>query len=460
MTVHRPSQERPDDQERLIIFTRYPEPGRTKTRLIPALGPEGAARVHREMTRHTLRWAEEVARPVSRSLEVRFEGGSRGLMQQCFGAHFDYHPQADGDLGQRLAAAFADAFQSGVRRTVIVGTDCPGITPRLVETALARLREHDLVLGPATDGGYYLIGLTREIPPLFARIPWGTSAVLSETLRVAENLQLSTSLLEPLDDVDRPEDIEVWNREKNETGLPEAEPRISIVIPTLNEADCLGETLRVAGRANNVETLVVDADSRDATSSVAQEYNVRVIEAPRGRAVQMNAGASAATGQILLFLHADTRLPEGFDRHVRTLLAEPGVAAGAFQFCIAGAGRSLRLIQRATNLRARLLQMPYGDQTLFLNRDTFRRLGGFSEMPILEDFDLVRRLRRVGRVAIAPADAVTSARRWHDLGPWRTTWINQMVLLGHYLGVAPGRLADWYHDGRSDDRPARALPGR
>jgi hypothetical protein len=140
-------------------------------------------------------------------------------------------------------------------------------------------------------------------------------------------------------------------------------------------------------------------------------------------------------------------------------LARPGVAAGAFRLRIDGAGRSLRLIQRIANLRAACLQMPYGDQALFLHHDTFDQLGGFAELPILEDFDLVRRLRRLGRVAIAPAEVVTSARRWCRLGPWRTTWINQIVLLGHYLGVRPQRLADWYGDGRGDNQAARALPG-
>ena len=118
--------------------------------------------------------------------------------------------------------------------------------------------------------------------------------------------------------------------------------------------------------------------------------------------------------------------------------------AGAFRLQIDGAGRWLRLIERVANLRARYLHMPYGDQAVFLRRETFESLGGFADLPIMEDYELSRRLRRRGRIELADASAVTSARRWQTLGPWRTTWINQMIVLGYHLGVSPERLARWY----------------
>jgi len=145
-----------------------------------------------------------------------------------------------------------------------------------------------------------------------------------------------------------------------------------------------------------------------------------------------------------LFLHADTRLPEGFDAHVRRALGQPRVVAGAFRLRIDGPQRTLRLIECGVNLRSRCLQMPYGDQALFLKAETFRTVGGFPELPIMEDFELVRRLRRHGRIAIADAAVTTSARRWNAFGALRTTWTNQMVIIGYYLGVSPGRLARQY----------------
>ncbi len=415
---------------RLLIFTRYPEPGTTKSRLIPALGAEGAARLQREMTRHTLGWARHLGEAVS--VEVLFEGGDRQRMQACFGNELTYRPQGDGDLGARLKKAAADAMENQSDRVVIVGSDCPELSAELTRTAFDRLAENDLVLGPAVDGGYYLVGLGREVPGLFEGIDWGTDRVFEQTLAAARRLGLSVATLPVLADVDRPEDLHLWQR-------------ISVIIPTLNEAVCLKETLQTLRAGSNVETLLVDAGSTDATLEIARSSGATILQTTGGRARQMNAAAAAAEGQILLFLHADTRLPEQFDRHVRETLARPGVIGGAFRLRIAGRRKSFRLISRGANCRARFLRMPYGDQALFLRREVFESLGGFAEMPFMEDYEFVRRLRRRGQILLADAEVITSNRRWEALGPWRTTWINQMMVLGYHLGISPTRLCRWYH---------------
>jgi rSAM/selenodomain-associated transferase 1 len=201
--------------DRLIIFTRHPEPGKTKTRLIPVLGIQGAVDLHRQMIDHTLTWARQLKNSSGVSLEVRYEGGDERQVRQWLGPDISCSPQADGDLGARMARAFNEAFSAGVERVIIVGTDIPGLTGDLVKTAFEALMKNDLVLGPAKDGGYYLIGLRRPIPQLFGEIPWGTGEVLAVTLKIADGLKLQTFLLEPLDDVDRPEDLAVWERVKS-----------------------------------------------------------------------------------------------------------------------------------------------------------------------------------------------------------------------------------------------------
>jgi len=199
---------------RLIIFTRYPEPGKTKTRLIPALGPEGAVDLHRQMVDSTLTWARQLKSNSVVSLEVCYEGGDERLVRQWLGPDIPCCPQRNGDLGARMAQAFHEAFSVGMARVIIVGTDCPGLTGDLVRTAFEALSDNDVVLGPAKDGGYYLIGLRKPVPHLFGGIPWGTGDVLPKTLRFAADLNLQVYLLEALDDVDRPEDLDIWEQKK------------------------------------------------------------------------------------------------------------------------------------------------------------------------------------------------------------------------------------------------------
>jgi rSAM/selenodomain-associated transferase 2/rSAM/selenodomain-associated transferase 1 len=430
--------------QRLMIFTRFPEPHRSKTRLIPALGPVGAAVLQREMTRHTLRRAQEFAKWKQVPVEVHFDGGSEDQMEQCFGTGRCYRPQSGGDLGSRMRGAFERAFGEGIRRAVIVGTDCPGASAQVLRTAFDRLEDHDLVLGPATDGGYYLIGLRRPAPQLFAGISWGSETVLEATLRAAHEVGLSTSLLQRLTDVDRPQDLHVWRRARRRFAADLNDAQISLIIPALNEEAPLDKTLRCLQGATNVETIVVDGGSQDRTREIARSRACHVLTTEAGRARQMNAGAAAAGGSILLFLHADTRLPERFAEHVRKALAKPAVAAGAFRLRLDAPGWPLRVVETAINLRSRWLAMPYGDQAIFLPADAFYLAGAFADVPILEDFELVRRLQRRGRIAILSPPVVTSARRWQARGVWRTTWINQRVVLGYYLGVPPKRLARWY----------------
>ncbi|MBP1715652.1 MAG: hypothetical protein H6Q42_3855, partial [Deltaproteobacteria bacterium] len=138
--------------DRLIIFVRYPEPGKTKTRLIPALGPEGAADLHRRMSEHTLAWTRKLQNASAVSLEIRFAGGNENRFHQWLGSDIPCFHQGNGDLGERMARAFNEAFQAGMSRVILVGTDCPDLTEGLVEKALEALNHHDVVLGPARDG--------------------------------------------------------------------------------------------------------------------------------------------------------------------------------------------------------------------------------------------------------------------------------------------------------------------
>ncbi|OFV93249.1 MAG: glycosyltransferase [Acidobacteria bacterium RIFCSPLOWO2_02_FULL_61_28] len=221
--------------------------------------------------------------------------------------------------------------------------------------------------------------------------------------------------------------------------------RISVIIPALNEAGVIAGALASAAAEPDAELIVVDGGSRDATAEIARSHGATVVTAPLGRACQMNAGAHIATGEYLLFLHADTRLAPRYADEVRRILGLPGVAAGAFELKIDGTGWGLRLVERAANLRSRLLELPLGDQAFFLKAALFRSLGGYSEIPLLEDLELARRLRRRGRIVTASIPALTSARRWESVGPLRATLLNQFFLLAYLAGIPPRQIATWYY---------------
>ena len=181
----------PEDlRERLIVFTRYPEPGTTKTRMIPELGAAGAAELQRQMTEHIISRVNQVCGIHPLAIEIRHEGGTRKQMRQWLGTGFSYCPQGSGDIGLRMGRAFLDAFEQGWETVVVIGSDIPDITAKIIQKAFKVLIDHDLALGPAGDGGYYLIGVHRRAfrhwnPRLFTDIEWGTENVLPQTLTIA-----------------------------------------------------------------------------------------------------------------------------------------------------------------------------------------------------------------------------------------------------------------------------------
>jgi rSAM/selenodomain-associated transferase 2 len=218
---------------------------------------------------------------------------------------------------------------------------------------------------------------------------------------------------------------------------------ISVIIPTLNEAACLAGTLRSLRSHKPHEIIVADGGSTDETRVAAAEADV-FLEAPRGRARQMNVGAARATGDLLLFLHADCTLEDGALAEGERLLGSPGVSAGCFTMTVTAGGPLYRLIDACATARVRLTGLAYGDQGLFLARRRFERLGGFPEVRLMEDVLFSRQLRREGRVVVASRRVYVSARRWQRVGLVRQTLRNWTLTALTAGGVHPDRLAAFY----------------
>lgn len=241
--------------------------------------------------------------------------------------------------------------------------------------------------------------------------------------------------------------------------------RLTIVVPTLNEANELGATLDAvwdhARGGVRPHVHVVDGGSTDGTKRIARRHGAKFHVVRGGRGAQCAHGASLANSDgNLLFLHADTTLPMGYDTAINSALTSPQVACGAFSLGLRTSERNfaLRFVAWGANVRSRVAGLPYGDQGLFVRHSTLRTAGGYPRQPFLDDYELVRRLKahartrkrdgtvgETGSGVIILKDAVlTSARRWHRFGVLRTTMMNQLVLVGYHLGVPVSRLKDWY----------------
>jgi rSAM/selenodomain-associated transferase 2 len=225
-------------------------------------------------------------------------------------------------------------------------------------------------------------------------------------------------------------------------------PSVSIIIPVFHEAAVIDLTLAGLRRqtfAGNMEIVVVDASPQGDTLGAIQDKRIKKTHGKKGRGAQMNRGAEIAGGDIFLFLHADTALGEGALEKAAAVCADPDIAGGAFDLGIDSEGPVYRIIERAASLRSRITRIPYGDQAIFLKAGLFRQIGGFRDIPIMEDVDLMRRVKRSGaRIEILPIRVFTSARRWEREGVVFCTLRNWSLIAFYLLGSPPDRLARFY----------------
>jgi rSAM/selenodomain-associated transferase 2 len=221
-------------------------------------------------------------------------------------------------------------------------------------------------------------------------------------------------------------------------------PYVSVIIPALNESKHMRAAVDSA-KDPEAEIIVVDGGSEDDTAEIAQKAGAFVIDFPKGRAIQQNRGAAAARGHVLLFLHADTFLPQEYLTFVFDTLLDTKDVLGAFRLKTDQKGPMMRLVEICTQLRARFLKRPYGDQGLFMRKSLFEAQEAFPAVALGEDLLLVRRFAKKGRIRIANAHVMTSARRWEDLGILRTSLVNQVVVSGLWLGISKRTLSNIYH---------------
>lgn len=223
---------------------------------------------------------------------------------------------------------------------------------------------------------------------------------------------------------------------------------ISVIIPTLNEAETIAETLLHLRCGGSCEVIVVDGGSTDGTPELVRPQADLFLSAGRGRARQMNAGAQAATGEVLLFLHADTILPQGFPALLEHALQNPEVVGGRFDVRLDAEGWPFRMVETLMNVRSRVSRVATGDQAIFVRREVFLALGGYHEAELMEDLELSYRLKRQGKIVCLRERVVTSARRWQRNGIARTIVLMWALRFLYFVGISPNHLKTFYADTR------------
>lgn len=218
---------------------------------------------------------------------------------------------------------------------------------------------------------------------------------------------------------------------------------VSVIIPTLNEADTVKDALISVGQGG--ELIVVDAGSHDSTIKIASRFTEKIILSERGRGNQMDRGAREAKGDVLLFLHADTKLPEDWKDQITDALKDDMIIGGGFRLKIDSRKICFRIMEKIINWRSKYLGLIYGDQAIFARRDAFFAVGGFMGLPLMEDVDFIKRLKSKGTVILLDADVSTSSRHWEKKGILITTLRNWIFLGLYCLGVSPEKLYKWYY---------------
>lgn len=436
-------------QNALIVFMKAPVLGRVKTRLAQSIGEASATALYRLMCEQLL----SLSVPSNCDVIIAYDAEAKADLPSYLEGKTLFYQTGDG-LGERMHNAFEWAFSKGYESAILVGSDIPEVTEHLLEEAFGLLAQNDAILSPTHDGGYYLIGFQHKTfcKAAFEGIAYSQSDVYANTLLKLVHLRVAQGVI--LRDIDTLDDLRTFLKTAFSSPLCdfakhalEALPKISVVIPVYHEDETLQYSiahLRAMAYTQSYEIIVVDTYDVTTLNRLKLE-NVHCAYAQQGRANQMNEGALKARGEVLLFLHADTHLPHHWDRWVLQALEHH--KAGAFSLGIDDKHPLLRCIEHMANFRTSITKIPYGDQAHFFQTSCFKHLKGYKNIPLMEDVEMMKRLKQRGeKIALLKPKVLTSARRWHKEGILYTTPRNRTLSFLYWLGVSPKHLVKRYKE--------------
>ncbi len=420
----------------LLIFLRYPDAGKVKRRLSEEVGSERAAEVYEKLIRRTLGVACDFKRRAPEARVVLFHTPQDAVekLKNKFSGPWEFCPQQGEHLGERMANALRAAFATGANKAVLIGTDLSDIEATDIEGAFRNIGEKVAVLGPAADGGFYLIGTDRPIDAPLDFSTWGTGEVFPRTVRELEANGFRIHLAAERHDVDCKSDLDRLGGDFLFAGS------LSIIIPTLADAQKLSPLLLYLESSlwPGDEIVVVQGGAFDKVALRRISPSLAVVSTGKGRGIQQNAGAILSRGTILFFLHDDSIPPPEFPYLIRRACRDYHAALGCFKLRFLPSNRALGLIAAWANLRTALFKLPYGDQGLFCRREAFERVGGFGRSYLMEDVILAGKFRKMGQgrgaISILPVPVYSSSDRYLRKGILKASLLNHSIFLLAALG--------------------------
>lgn len=442
-------------EKAIIVFTRVPVPGQTKTRMMPYLSAVQCAELHRCFLRDIAGECEKVRADM---IVCYTPEDKEKLLHPIFGEEAVYVPQEGENLGERMYNALDKALKDGYESCVLIGTDIPEICGEILEQAFEKLEESDVVFGPTYDGGYYLVGMKKPYREVFEQKSYGHGKVLENTARYLREQKIRTSYVKMLEDMDTREDIQNYrNRMRQQKELQKTRTgrylmrtsRISVIIPIYNEEKTIIRLQeQLMPYRDKCEILFVDGGSTDRTFElIAPDF--RVLKSEKGRAAQMNLGARESSGDILFFLHCDSELPDRFLAEIRYVMKDH--RAGCFGIAFHSRNLFMFTCRVISNHRIKDRKVMFGDQGIFVDRELFFEAGMFPEIPVMEDYQFSLTLKeRAVKLGIAKHRIYTSDRRFPQgtIPKLKVMWQMNRLRKMYRDGVPVEAIAERYRDVR------------
>lgn len=439
----------------IIIFTRAPIPGRTKTRMMPLLSPQQCAKLHICFLKDIIKECEKCKANIF-VCYTPDEDKQKRYLKEVLGIQYGYLPQRGDHLGERMFRAFEEVFAMGYEECILIGTDVPELRSGDLMQAFEVLKTQEVVFGKTHDGGYYLVGMKKARREAFGLDRYGHGAVLEETIKALSQAGITVGYSKKLWDMDTPSDLKEYRKrmrvrkelKQTETGRYAAGiAPISIIIPIYNEEKrvvMFQEQLREL--QGTCEILFVDGGSSDRTLELI-DPGYTVLHSEKGRGRQMNAGAKASCGDILFFLHCDSELPPKPLAEIRRVMRDH--QAGCFGIAFHSHNFFMFTCRVISNHRVKDRKIMFGDQGIFVDRELFFEVGMFPQIPIMEDyqFSLTLKEKRV-KLGMTGRRIYTSDRRFPKgtIPKLKLMWKMNRLRKMYRAGVSIERISDMYRD--------------